>query len=375
MMMSSGSIGKYLRAGLVPAGVLVTALAAACSPPAEMGEIEEYVRVVNVQVHEVAPETFTAAISVTGSVEALYDVTIVSEEGGVVEEFLVERGATVRRGQPIARMDSEILEAQLEEGRASAQLAREQWERQRRLWETEEIGTELAYIQARENARMREASVRTLEARLARKTIRSPVDGTFEEYYVEAGEYALPAAPFARFVSIDEVKLTAGVPERFATDVRVGTEVEVSFENCPEEGCVETITFVGDTVDPDNRTFLIEMRHLNRNRVLKPGMVATMKIRLQETPDALVVPQEAVMRIETGYQLFVIEEVEGRLTARARTVTLGPNRADRVVVIEGLAAGDRVVTVGQLRLTGGDQVQIVDSNGDLAGTAAPGAGR
>ncbi len=346
---------------------LAATLASACSPPAETaGASEEYVRVVNVQVYEVVPETFAATISVTGSVEALHDVTIVSEEGGVVEEFLVERGARVIRGQPIARMDAEILEAQIEEARSAAQLASETWDRQRRLWEDQEIGTELAYIQARENARMRAASVRTLETRLGKKTISAPVDGTFEEYYVEPGEYALPAAPFARFVSIDEVKITGGVPERFSSQVRVGTRVELSFENCPEQGCVEEVIFVGDIIDPDNRTFLIEMRHDNPGRVLKPGMVATLTIKLQETPEALVIPREAVMRVESGYEIYVVEEVEGRLTARARAVTLGPSREDRIVVSEGLRAGDRVVTVGQLRLADGDLVRIVDGNGEVA---------
>ncbi len=339
---------------------LLLTLGAACTPQAETEGGEEYIRVINVQVQAAVPETFTATIGVSGAVEALHDVTVVSEEGGVVEEFLIARGARVSRGEAIAQMDAAILEAQLDEARAAARLARETWERQRRLWEDEQIGTELAYIQARETALMREATVSTLETRLAKKTIRTPVTGIFEEHYVEAGEYALPAAPLARIVATDEVKITAGVPERFASDVRVGSQVELSFENCPEAGCVETITFVGDTVDPDSRTFLIEMRHPNPGRMLKPGMIATMRIRLQETPGALVVPQEAVMRIESGYQLFVVEEREGQLLARARTVTLGPSRDDRVVVLSGLSAGERVVTVGQLTLGDGDLVRIVD---------------
>ena len=234
---------------------------------------------------------------------------------------------------------------------------------QKVLWEEQQIGTELAYLQARGNSSMRDATVTAIEARLRKKTIRSPVDGIFEDYYVELGEYAAPAQPFARIVSLDQVKVIGGVPERFAQDVRAGTPVEVSIDNCPEADCMEVIAFVGDTVDPDSRTFDVEVHLANPNRMMKPGMIANMSIQLQEIAEAIVVPQQSVLRSENGYQVFVVESVDGRNLANSRDVVLGPAREDRVVVIEGLEAGDRVVIVGQLKLGSGDLVSIVNGNG------------
>jgi RND family efflux transporter MFP subunit len=151
-------------------------------------------------------------------------------------------------------------------------------------------------------------------------------------------------------------------------DVRPGTQVEIKVENCPDTDCVESISFVGDTVDPDSRTFGIEVLLDNPDRRMKPGMIATMQIILDQIDDALVIPQESVLRTENGYQVFVVEEEEGRDVARARAVELGPNREDRIVVDAGLAPGERVVTLGQLKLGDGDLVNIVNgSDGSAAG--------
>lgn len=335
---------------------------AGCGGSSAVEEVES-IRIMNVQVFEVMHETFTSVIRVTGSVEAFYDITISAEEGGVVQEILVSKGSNVSIGQAIAHLGSQILQAQLDEAEAAADLAREQWERQKVLWEEQQIGTELAYLQARGNSRMRDATVTAFEARLRKKTIRSPVDGVFEDYYVELGEFAAPALPFARIVSLDQVKVIGGVPERFAQDVRAGTPVEVSIDNYPEGDCTVDVTFVSDTVDRDSRTFDVEILLANPDRMMKPGMIANMSIQLQEITEAIVVPQQSVLRSENGYQVFVVESVDGRDVANSRDVVLGPAREDRVVVIEGLEVGDKVVIVGQLKLGSGDLVSIVDGNG------------
>ncbi len=340
----------------------ISVFTAGCGGGSAIEETEN-IRIMNVQVTEVMHETFTSVIRITGSVEAFYDITISAEEGGVVQEILILKGSNVSRGQAIARLGSQILQAQLDEAEAAADLAREQWERQKVLWEQQQIGTELAYLQALGNTRMRDATVTALEARLRKKTIRSPVDGIFEDYYVELGEFAAPALPFARIVSLDRVKVTGGVPERYAQNIRAGTPVEVSIDNYPEGDCTADVTFVSDTVDPDSRTFDVEVHLANPNRMMKPGIIANMSIQLQEITDAIVVPQQTVLRSENGYQVFVVESVDGRDVANSRDVVLGPAREDRVVIVEGLEAGDRIVIVGQLKLGSGDLVSIVDGSG------------
>ncbi|MFC1545565.1 efflux RND transporter periplasmic adaptor subunit [Gemmatimonadota bacterium] len=349
---------------LIALMLFVSATTSGCTPPAETAE-GTFERVVNVVAMTVVPAPFTSTVRVTGSVQALYDVTLSCEEGGIVESFLVGKGARVTQGQPIARIDSEMLVAQLEEARAGARLAQEQWDRQKRLWEDQEIGTELAYIQSRETAAMRAATVRTLETRLAKKTITSPVDGTFEDYWYERGEYAMPGSPFARIVSIDEIKVVGGVAERFSGDIMMGSQVELTIDNCPDANCTAEITYVGATVNPDSRTFSVEVILPNPGRIMKPGMIANMLILTDRIEDAIIVPQEAVLRTEDGYQVFVVESDAGRDVARIRDVELGPAGDDQIVIASGLSPGEQVVIVGQLKLGNGDPVSVVGASNGL----------
>jgi membrane fusion protein (multidrug efflux system) len=108
-------------------------------------------------------------------------------------------------------------------------------------------------------------------------------------------------------------------------------------------------------VDPSNRTFPIEFQLPNPGRAVKPEMVANIEVVRRVIENALVVPQEALVRVEDGYVVFVVEDDH----AVARPVTVGPSQRNRSVVTSGLQAGDRLVVVGQKQLAAGDRVRIV----------------
>ncbi|MFC1544194.1 efflux RND transporter periplasmic adaptor subunit [Gemmatimonadota bacterium] len=335
---------------------------AGCGRPAETAE-DTYVRMVNVETTEVVLRPFTSNTRITATVEAFNDVTVVAEEGGVVDDILVEKGSRVRRGQVLARLNSDVLQSQVEESRAAAELAEDQWQRQKRLWEDEQIGTEQAYIQARANARMRQAMLRTLETRLAKKVIESPVDGNFDDYYVEEGEYAVPGAPFARVISTNRMKIVGGLPERYATEVTVGTPAEILLDPYPDRVFQGRIDFVGGAVDTQSRVITVEVHLDNPGGILKAGMLAHLRLIRHSYDEAIVVPQESVLRSELGYQVYVAVEEEGRMVARARTVEVGPGQNDMVVITSGLEPGDRLVTLGQLKLGDGDILNVVSDEG------------
>jgi len=342
------------------AGLGVTLTLIGCSPPAETAGSEDFRRVVNVETARIALRPFHASIQVTARLEAFYDVTVAAEEGGVVDDILPDKGARVRRGQVIARLDADVLQAQLEEARAGADLAQDQYERQQRLWEEQQIGTEQAYIQARESARMRRATVKTLEARLAKKTVRSPVDGIFDDYYVEEGEFAAPGAPIARVISSDRMKVVGGVPERYATEVQVGTAVQIMLDPYPDRVLDGVIDYVASAVDTQSRIIPVEVYLDNPGGLLKTGMLAHLRMVRHSWDAAVVIPQEAVLQGEDGYEVYVAEDRNGEIVAVARPVTIGPSQDDLVVITSGLTAGDRLVILGQLKLGDGDLLNIVN---------------
>jgi RND family efflux transporter MFP subunit len=330
----------------------------------------ESVRVVNVEVAVIGTEPFADYLHATGEVEAMYDITLSAEESGRLVAFPVEKGRAVGRGQVIAELDAGVLRAQVDEARASATLAREQFERQRQLWEVEKIGSEIAFLQAKSNAEVAAARLATLEARLERTRIRTPVAGVFDTKYAEVGEMAMPGMPVARIVSTRQVKITAGVPERDALAVGQTEPVMVTFDALPGREFRGRINYIGARVDSVNRTVPIEVLLDNPAGQIKAGMVANVRVARGQLVNAVVVPQQVVLRTEDGYEAFVVVEQDGRPVARSRPVSLGPSYGDRVVVRDGLMPGDRLVVVGQHQVNDGGLVRIVNRPDSTA--AAPG---
>jgi membrane fusion protein, multidrug efflux system len=343
-------------------GAILLASLAACAggQASEASDQAEPVRrIVSVEVMEVQPEPFTDFLQVVGTVEANRDVTVSAEESGTIRQLLVEKGSYVQVGQPIARIDDRVLRPQAEQAAAEAALARETWERQRRLWEEDRVGSEIAYLQARYRAETADAGARALRERLERTVVTAPISGILDSRYVEVGTLVAPGAPIARVIDIGSVKITGGVPERYSGQIRRGAPVEVVLDGQGGTSFTGSIDFVGAAVESSNRTFPIEVIVSNPGAALKPGMIANVRLTRQTLADALVVPQEAVLRIETGYQVYVVAGSGSDVVAEPRAVALGPSQANRVAIDSGLSAGDRVVVVGQSRLAPGDRLQIV----------------
>jgi membrane fusion protein, multidrug efflux system len=351
------------------AGLGRVALVAAGLAGCEGGEAREVSeegaavgRVVSVEVLQLQPESFADFVHVVGTVEANRDVTISAEEGGTIRQLLVEKGSLVQVGQPIARIDDRVLRPQAEQAAAEAALARETWERQRRLWEEDRVGSEIAYLQARYRAETADAGARALRERLERTIVRAPIPGVLDNRFVEVGTLVSPGTPVARIIDSRTVKISGGVPERFAGQIPPGTQVEILLDGVatPFTGRVD---FVGASVDQGSRTFPVEVVVPNAGGGLKPGMIANIRLTRQTLNEALVVPQEAVIRVEDGYIVYVVRTEGEESYAEARPVTLGATQGNRVVVDSGLNASDRVVVVGNTRLAPGDRLQIVGRTG------------
>jgi len=320
-------------------------------------------RVVNVEVTPVAPESFVDYVRITGEVEAYHDITVSAEEAGTIARFEVEKGARVSQGQVIAKIDDAVLRAQVDEARAVADVAREQYERQRRLWEDESIGSEIAVLQLKSTSGAANARLEVMEERLRRTEIKAPVAGIFDEKYVETGELVAPGTPIARVVAIRRVKIIGGVPERYALDIHRGDSARVTFDVLEDREFVGTIGFVGASVDPGNRTIPIEIVLDNRERLVKPQMVANVQVERARSSDVIVVAQDLVIRTEDGYQVFVVADRDGQLFAAAKPVELGAAYANRVVIRSGLEIGDRLITTGHRLVDEGSYLRIVGSEG------------
>ena len=317
-------------------------------------------RVVNAEVTPVAPSTFVQYIRVVGEVEALHDVTVSVQESGTVAAFLADKGERVVRGQPVTRISAELLGAQVEEAQALADVAAERYERQRRLWQQQRIGTEIALLELKAQAASSAARLKVLETRLARTVVASPITGIFDEQYVEAGELVAPGTRLLRVLATDQVKVVAGIPERYALAVKPGAAALITFDVLEGREFRGSIQFVGTSVDPRSRTIPIEVVLDNAEYLIRPRMVANVQVERVRQEQVIVVPQDLVQRTENGFQVFIAERRNDTVTARARAVELGSSYANQVVVTAGLAAGERLITAGHRQVDDGSVIQVVN---------------
>jgi membrane fusion protein (multidrug efflux system) len=324
---------------------------------------DEFVRVINVEVRTIATETFVEDIRLTSVAMANQDVMVAAEEGGVVRELYVDRGDWVAEGDPIAKIDDRLLRTQVAQARAAAELAEQTWQRRKRLWEEDQVGSELAYLEAKYAAEQTAATLEGLEERLERTVVRAPFSGVFEERLVDVGSTVNSGEAVGRLVDLNPIKVFAGVPERYAPDISVGDATQLTFEALGDEVFSARIRYVGATVNPQSRTFPIEVPLPNPDRAIKPQMVANMSVTRRRVDDAIVVPQDALVRVEDGYVVFVLAERAGTTVAERRAVELGPTRRNLVVVESGVSVGEELIVVGQKSVADGDRVNVVGERG------------
>lgn len=354
--LSSLAPGLSLVLGLALAACGGDAGAGEAPPPTDSGRVA---RVINVEVATVSPRSFTERIRLTGTVEANRDVLVPADEEGVVKRVLVEQGTAVRAGQPLVQLDDELLRLQLAQAEAQAEVARETFERNEKLFREDRAISEIQYLEVRARAREAGANRDLLAERLQRTTVRAPFSGVLDERFVEKGERLSLGDPVGRLVELGRVTVTAGVPERYAAEVEVGTPVTVTYDVVPGRTFEGRLSYVGSVVNRDNRTFPVELVLANPDHAIKPEMVATLTLARRTLEEAIVVPQEALVRVEDGFVAYILADEEGEPVARARPVETGAAQDDRVVIQAGLVTGDRLVVVGQKLVADGDRVRVV----------------
>jgi membrane fusion protein, multidrug efflux system len=151
----------------------------------------------------------------------------------------------------------------------------------------------------------------------------------------------------------------AGVPERYAADVKVGTKVDVSLKAYNGDLFDAKVSVVGNVIDPKNRTFIIEVNISNTGRNLKPQMIVDVLISRRVLENQIVLPQTSVILDENGSSVYVVDESGSKKVAKLIHVETGAWYDGRIVITSGLEEGHRVITVGQSLVSEGDLVEIV----------------
>ena len=331
----------------------------ACGDEAENGNNVPRERLVPVETITLERTGFDEIVYLTGTVEALDDALVASETSGRVQSIR-DRGTIVRQGDVIARIDDSIIRSAFDAAKAQYELAEDAFRRQTALHADSIIST-LEYNSALAMRDQARAQLEQVQKQLNDANITAPIAGRIEERFVREGELVGPGVPVVRIVNTDRVKLLAGVPERFAGDIREGSPVNVKFRSYSIDDRRARVTFAGNMINPDTRSYPVEIEISNPQRLLKPEMVADLQILRRVVDDSIIIPRSAIVRDEAGPNVFVLREGNGRQTAQLVSITTGITSGALVQVLDGLQDGDEIVTSGQNVLNQGDRVNIVQN--------------
>ncbi len=307
----------------------------------------------NVEVMVIQPAEFVEYIEVPGTVEADIATTVSAEEAGKVVRIPYRKGERVNKGDVIIELDSEVLRKTYEEARAAFESARIRFERQKNLYAQKAIA-EQQYLDSKYAFERAEAAMRALKARLDKIAIRSPISGILDNRYVDIGEFVSPGMRVAEVIKIDYVRVVAGVPERYVTDIRMDSPVITRIDILGDRTYPGTITFIGSTIDPQSRTFPVEVRLRNRDGLIKPNMLARLHIVREQFSNGIVVPRDVLIETESGKQVFVADN--GR--ARAKSVDIVASSGNEVLIRGEVTFGDRLIVRGHRELVDGEPIAI-----------------
>lgn len=313
-------------------------------------------RIVPVEVTKIEPVPFTETLSLMGTVKAIDDITLSAEEGGTLKNWVYDKGQYVRAGDTIAYLKDDVLKATFASAMAQYQTAQLNYEKQQNVYREQAV-SEVQFKNSEYARDAAKAQAELMRARWLHTRIVSPVAGILDETFVEAGELAGPGAPVARVVKIARVKVHVNVPEVYAGLLTAGTPLTFTVEAYPKEHFKGKITYVGSTINPDNRTFSIEAELSNPKRLLKPGMITRTEILQTTERKALLVEESIVQQIDQDKHIvYVIKNGK----AEQRDVALGARQNTMVEIVSGLQPGDSVVTVGYQGLVDKQAVTIAN---------------
>lgn len=302
---------------------------------------------------------FEHKVEVRGSVESRKNILISAQTGGEIQKVHVREGQNVSKGQVLVSLNADIIRNSIAELKTSLELANSVYEKQSRLWE-QKIGTELQYLQAKNNKESLERRLNTAYAQLDQAIVKAPFSGTIDQLPAREGEIAAPGLPLVRVVSLEDTYIKADVSERFIGKFKAGDPVEVYFPS-QNKKLTTKIASVSQVINAENRTFIVEVQLPRVNFTVKPNQVVVLNLRDYMSEATLAVPTRIIQKDEDGQFIFTVDDREGRLLAKKVHITTGITSMTETEVVAGLMGNEQIVDEGYRDLTEGVEVEIFGS--------------
>ena len=312
-------------------------------------------KLMHVDIEQILPTLFKHYIKVQGTVESDNNILIPARASGVVKKIYVKRGDRVQKGKILAELDGAILENTLAELEINLEMARIMYERQKRLWD-KKIGSEMQFLQAKTNKESLEKRLAATREQYRLTKVIAPINGTVDQILLKEGEAIGAGFGTIRIVQLSALKITANLSEEYIGQIKVGDSVQVRFPLIGKE-LLSTIRSVSMVINPQNRTFPIEIGLPKGEIQIQPNMLTVLTISNYSNPNALTVPVNIVQKTGSSKFLFIVNRNDDSWQVERRTVQTGKTYGDVVEIIDGLKAGEYIVKRGFQNLA--DQQRVL----------------
>ena len=333
---------------------------------AEIDKLNEYIdshekkeRPALITAEVIKDTVFKHYVEVQGNVETDQNVVLNAEYSGVLTNIYVKEGQRVSKGQRLAKIDDGGLSSQVAQQEAQLALAKTTFERQERLWE-QKIGSEIQYLQAKTNYEAAKNTTNQLRAQLGKTIITAPFSGVIDDIISDPGQVVVPGqTPIIRLVNLSDMYVKASIPETYLTNIKKGTRVEVNLASI-NENFTGTVRQVSNYINPNNRSFEIQVEIPNKDGNVKPNLIATVKVNDYSAENAITIPENILQENAAGETIAYVYKPIDDSTGVAKRIIIetGLSYGNHTEVKSGLKKGDTIIMEGAKTLRDGQKVTI-----------------
>jgi len=305
-----------------------------------------------VTIYVVKPETLENKISSAGTVASDMEAQLKPEISGRVVKISFSEGKAVRKGQLLVKLNDADLQAQFRKLKIQLKLWADKEQRTKKLLQINGVSQE-EYDNVYSQLETLKADADLLQAQIDKTEIRAPFDGIVGLKSVDEGQYISPTVVVASIQKINPVKIDFAVPEQYASLINKNSTVTFMIKG-NEEKHPAAIYAIEPKIDPGTRSLLIRAKCANPKGTIYPGSFAEVELNMDKTKNALMIPTEALIPILKGQKVFLYKSGK----AKEMKVKSGIRTSDRIQIVEGIVAGDTVITTGIMEISEGSAVKI-----------------
>ena len=324
--------------------------------------LDENEKLTLVSSYEIKEKVFNSYIEAQANLKTRKNILILPEFQGTLEQIFVNEGQYVKKGRLLAEINDSGLKEQLEQLTIQANFAKENFERTERLWNNN-IGSEIQFLKSKTDFESSQKMVEQMKDRLAKTKVYAPFDGEVDEIISNQGSNLIPGvSQILRLVNLDKIYAEASVSEKYISFIEEGTEAIVQVPLLGKE-IKSKIIQTGNFINPNNRTFRVEVPVENIDNKIKQNLDAKIKINIYSKKDAVIIPLKIVREDASGKNFVYVmnQDVKQGVYITDKTfISLGNKNNTDIEVTEGLKVGDMLVLEGASIVEDSQRVKLIN---------------